>query len=424
MKTCFIIYTCFTILAGRETVHSPPPRLSVPSTSVCDGEFLCVWTLDHHLDDPVPFHQRLRLLHCCPAPPQSTMSAAAPPRDQRAPPRAPAASDGQPSPSPTLTATSLRYGMAGSISGLLQKTLVQPLDLIKTRMQVQEGKVGVPQYQGLRHALRSIVSQEGFLALYTGLAPNLLGSGLSWGCYFQIYNTSKRLLRQHLNQHELAAHLNFTCAATAGISTSLVTNPIWMVKTRMQLQFKHDAAPVDAAAAPRVSAAALPTHAGRPYTGVVDAFTRIAREEGVRTFYRGLGPSLSLVSNGALQFMFYEELKRAWKRYVLDVPLRGAYDADASDVELHLNSGHFLVMGAAARVMSFTITYPLQVLRARVYQRDAPTSTMWETLKHVHRAAGWRGLYKGYIPHCTKTAIASAFTFGVYENVLKLLNRM
>ena len=128
-----------------------------------------------------------------------------------------------------------------------------------------------------------------------------------------------------------------------------------MIKTRMQLQYKHAGIGTTAAAV--------------PYTGVLNAFSRIAREEGVAAFYKGIGPSLSLVSNGALQFMFYEELKRLWKRHVLNLPARGdgTYDQHAGDSEEHLHSVHFLAMGATAKVLSFTITYPLQVARARMY---------------------------------------------------------
>ncbi len=142
------------------------------------------------------------------------------------------------------------------------------------------------------------------------------------------------------------------------------------------------------------------------------------------SFYRGIGPSLSLVSNGALQFMFYEELKRLWKQYVLGVtPNSSVYDSRESESEQLLHSGHFLAMGAAAKVMSFTITYPLQVTRARMYRRDAEPSSMFTTIRNVYQSSGLRGFYKGYIPHCAKTAIASAFTFGAYENVLKLLDK-
>lgn len=73
-------------------------------------------------------------------------------------------------------------------------------------------------------------------------------------------------------------------AAGAPSSTSplpqvcLLTNPIWLIKTRMQLQSKA------AAAAGAV-----------PYKGLWDALVQIGRTEGLRGYYKGLGPSLVLV---------------------------------------------------------------------------------------------------------------------------------
>ena len=75
-----------------------------------------------------------------------------------------------------------------------------------------------------------------------------------------------------------------------------LTNPVWVVKTRLQLQrgagaMRKLAAP---ATAPRVAAgaaAAVPAH----YQGFADCLRQIAREEGLRGLYRGLGPSLLLV---------------------------------------------------------------------------------------------------------------------------------
>lgn len=228
-------------------------------------------------------------------------------------------------------------------------------------------------------------------------------------------------LKSHLNQSELGAHLNFFSAACAGVSTSLVTNPVWMIKTRLQLQYKTplaSASPVSAspASASSASPTTLPASTSafastsasstsasastsaspsapvsRPYRGLVDAFVRIAREEGPLAFYRGLGPSLSLVANGALQFMFYEviwkhetgvieacrladvvwadivwvfqqELKLFYKRFVLGIASGPRdFDASARESESELHSGHFLLMGATAKVASFSLTYPLQV---------------------------------------------------------------
>ena len=47
----------------------------------------------------------------------------------------------------------------------------------------------------------------------------------------------------------------------------------------------------------------------KPYKGIVDATIRICREEGVKTMYTGLIPSLLLTSHAAIQFVIYEKLK-------------------------------------------------------------------------------------------------------------------
>ena len=46
-----------------------------------------------------------------------------------------------------------------------------------------------------------------------------------------------------------------------------------------------------------------------PYKGITDAVVRIIREEGIKTMYCGLLPSLFLTSHAAIQFVIYEELK-------------------------------------------------------------------------------------------------------------------
>ena len=88
----------------------------------------------------------------------------------------------------------------------------------------------------------------------------------------------------------------------------LITNPIWVVKTRLQLQRAGGVRAPAAAAAVAARAGARRAAAGRvakvgavsggPYRGAADAVAQIAREEGFRGFYRGLVPSLLLVRAG------------------------------------------------------------------------------------------------------------------------------
>ena len=272
--------------------------------------------------------------------------------------------------------------------------------------------------------MKSILRNDGFLGLYRGLAPNLMASGVSWGVYFFSYNHAKNFWRQHLLVplavdpnappsakpvvQRLGPFAHLSCAAFSGTLATLFTNPFSMVKTRLQLQGKE------------VNSDA------RLYRGVFDAFQRIVREEGFFTLYRGIAPSLVLVSNGALQFMSYEELKRLTITHLI-----------ASHEERELHAAHFLCMGALAKVFSATVTYPMAVTRARLYQRRpdellkaiasepiVPTVTagantltamapankhvdgkyhgMLDVISKIWALEGWRGFYRGLTPMLIK----------------------
>lgn len=87
---------------------------------------------------------------------------------------------------------------------------------------------------------------------------------------------------------DLSVSQHLAAAALAGAVTQVFVNPIWVVKTRMCAQ--------------------LATDPDR-YRSISDAFVRMYRGEGFRTFYRGMIPALASTGHGAVQFAVYEELK-------------------------------------------------------------------------------------------------------------------
>ena len=78
------------------------------------------------------------------------------------------------------------------------------------------------------------------------------------------------------------------------LQVCLATNPIWVIKTRLQLQRRATAAAAAATTGPQ-AAAAQRAAAMPAYRGLVDAARQIARQEGLLGFYKGLVPSLLLV---------------------------------------------------------------------------------------------------------------------------------
>jgi len=198
----------------------------------------------------------------------------------------------------------LVHAASGSVAGVMSKTLLQPLDLVKTRLQVQNANTPGA-YRGLGDAFRTVYRQTGVRGFYQGFTPNLVGSALSWGSYFYVYNMCKRFARtlQVDPNQPLSPLANFVSAATAGSTTVLLTNPVWVIKTRLQLQNMH----TESHMLTRTAATALPASsppvnaaAAAPYRGILHAFRRITQEEGARALYRGVTPALSLVSNSGI----------------------------------------------------------------------------------------------------------------------------
>ncbi|KAK9165431.1 hypothetical protein Scep_000622 [Stephania cephalantha] len=292
--------------------------------------------------------------------------------------------------------------IAGAVAGFATVASLHPLDVVRTRFQVNDGRAtSLPLYKNTAQAIFAIARAEGLKGLYAGLYPAVLGSSISWGLYFFFYGRAKERYSKGRTE-KLSAGMHLISAAEAGALVCLFTNPVWLVKTRLQLQ--------------------TPLQQSQPYSGFHDALRTIVKEEGWRALYRGLGPSLLLqVSHGAIQFTVYEELRQL----VVGFKSRGK---TAHDSDKLLNSVDYAVLGASSKLAAMLFTYPYQVIRARLQQRPSSSrlpkyKDTWHVLKDTIRYEGFRGFYKGITPNLLKNVPASSITFVVYENTLSLLRQ-
>lgn len=310
------------------------------------------------------------------------------------------------------------HGVAGVSAGLASTYLCYPLDLISTRLQSSDGS----RRPSLLGVIRGVFAREGVRGFYGGLSANLIGSGCGWGLYFMSYEQAKSFIRQTSSSQSVGHAGHFAAAAAAGAWTCTLTNPIWVIKTRMQLQ------------------GGLGDGNSRVYNGVFDAARKIATDEGIRGLTRGLGPSLIMVSHPSLQFMAYEALKDyARERRALSGPttlggiferllIRGDSDAKAyrtRDAQ-ELGAFEFVICAALSKMFASVVTYPYQVVRTRL-QKIPNRGTIREysgivdTARKIFRHEGVNGFYKGLNANLMRAVPASCINFLVYENVWRLL---
>lgn len=285
------------------------------------------------------------------------------------------------------------HALAGAGGGLATVMLLHPLDTLRTRLQSVERRAVLARRGDAVRAFRNIVLREGAPALYRGVVPAVFGSVVSWACYFHWFQRARTVVAPTV-RHDTGSHL--LAGTIAGLMTSLATNPIWVVKVRLQLQ----------------SAAKENGGPGyKPYAGFLDGLKSITREEGIRGLYRGIGPSIWLVSHGALQFTLYERFKESLKN-----------DDKIASQQQGTSVTHSLIASTGSKLVASLATYPLQVARTRMQERfaDGQRYGNFQTaFMYIFRTEGFRGLYRGLSANIVRVTPQAAVTFVTYEQILK-----
>lgn len=186
------------------------------------------------------------------------------------------------------------------------------------------------------------------------------------------YEFSKASFQRSTNKRYLSTIESMAAGALAGSATVLLTNPIWVVNTRMtarQSQASDDS---------------LPTKEGEALQkekvpGTIGTFMKIVREDGFMRLFAGVLPALVLVLNPILQYTVYERLKQMLeKRRKV-----GATDS--------------FLLGALGKLAATSITYPYITVksRAHVATGSGRQEGMVASLRRIVKEEGVSGLYGG-----------------------------
>jgi adenine nucleotide transporter 17 len=170
----------------------------------------------------------------------------------------------------------------------------------------------------------------------------------------------------------------------AGAATSLITNPIWVLNTRIMVRKDNDS---------KVKSSAFETA------------QKIFEEEGIAGFWRGILPALVLVINPVIQYTVFEKLKAWWEKK------RGS-----------LNAIDFFCLGAISKLCATAITYPYIVVKSRMQLKESKDKSqeyksLLDGFKKIVDREGVKGLYKGIESKLLQSVLSAAFTFAFKEEL-------
>jgi len=180
------------------------------------------------------------------------------------------------------------------------------------------------------------------------------------------------------------------------------SRPLWQVEGRVPTS---DAA----TASPNVSSTNVKQ-------GPIDTVKDLYNEAGVLGFWKGVFPTLIMVSNPSIQFMIYESLlKKVTEKRVVNS--RGLKHVSATEVFL---------LGAIAKLGATVMTYPLLVVKSRLQAKQEIggdkslqyTSTLDAIIKMI-RFEGLTGFYKGMSTKIVQSVVAAAILFMIKEELVK-----
>jgi solute carrier family 25 folate transporter 32 len=270
--------------------------------------------------------------------------------------------------------------VAAFIASTSATFVFHPLELIKTKLQVQDNECkGRIRYSGFMDACKTIWKLEGVKGFYYGLSPSLIGNGISWGSCLFIY----RYIQSGPHK-DTSFSSQMLAASAAGVLTTIATNPVWVIKNRLQIQTSI-------------------LHSSHRYKSTQDAFRTIWRVEGVRGFYAGLGMSLASNSHTAVQLVLFDRL--------------------CDFVRSKWGGGFFtaLAAGGTARLIASIVTYPLQTVRTRLQERPGGGlrySGTKDAFITIYKHEGFKGFYRGFAVATARAIPQSAYTFAVMNFLL------
>lgn len=274
-------------------------------------------------------------------------------------------------------------------------TLTNPMDVLKTRLQLQGELAGTgagagvrPElaYRGVWQGLRRIGQTEGLRGLQRGLCAAYFLQFSNVSCRFGGYDYLKRAFGVRPGESATGQLELLAMGAASGTLAAVVSNPFFLLKTRFQAVGSED------------------VRHQHEHTSLRRAFADIGRQEGLRGYYRGISVFVPRVAAASsVQLSTYDGVKEQWLRRT------GCRDGLPTHVAASLITG--IAVTLAMQPFDFTAVRLMNQAAASGSSGmfySGPLDCFVKTIK----TEGPRGMFKGTLanylrfgPYCVLTFV-------------------
>lgn len=291
----------------------------------------------------------------------------------------------------------LAEATSGAVGSLISTTFLYPLDTCKTKYQAEVQAQGHQKYRNLSDVMWEAISTRQVLSLYQGLGTKNLQSFIAQFVYFYGYSYFKRLYLEKSGSKSMGTKANLVLAAAAGACTAIVTQPLDTASSRMQ------------------------TSAFGRSKGLWETLS----EGSWSKAFDGIGVSLLLTSNPAIQYTVFDQLKQ---RLLKRQPSNKMELATKDSSPEALSAFSAFVLGALSKSIATFLTYPAIRCKVMIQAADpkgenqqvqSKPKTVMDALYAIWIREGAFGFFKGFQAQILKTVLSSALLLMIKEKISK-----
>ncbi|KAL9047120.1 MAG: hypothetical protein Q9214_000224 [Letrouitia sp. 1 TL-2023] len=282
---------------------------------------------------------------------------------------------------------------AGAVAGVSEILVMYPLDVVKTRVQLQKGKgVGEEGYNGMLDCFRKIIKNEGVSRLYRGITAPILMEAPKRATKFAANESWGKYYRNLFGIAKMDQKLSILTGASAGATESFVVVPFELVKIRMQDR----------------------TSAGR-YGGMIDCVVKTVKNEGPLALYNGLESTM-------------------WRHILWNAGYFGCIfqvksllpTADGKSQQMRND----LIAGSIGGTFGTVLNTPMDVVKSRIQNSPKVAGSVpkynwaWPALGTVMKEEGFGALYKGFVPKVLRLGPGGGILLVVFTGVMDFFRKM